>query len=128
MTPLFFTGFPFSSYVSLYLLWFCISDVHYALALIAFSQETYVTYVDSKGQVKVQGGKDLHGTQEYTAALGEAFASLWERHKAELQDEAPRLRDKILHMEPVTMDGMDWGVAVLDPVIAFLESARKPTA
>jgi hypothetical protein len=102
---------------------------HHIIILIIISnkqirKETYVTYLDSNLQRKVQGGKDLKGTQAYTRALGEGLCGVWQMHRQDLA-RTEHIQQLILEMEPFCVEeDMDWSIADLQPVIDFLEATN----
>jgi len=70
------------------------------------SPVTYTKYFDANGQPKVQGGKDLKNTQDYTRRFAQEVRSLWRTNcrgqcapRPEVVQDPEHLK-QLLHMEP----------------------------
>lgn len=47
--------------------------------------ESFLRYIDSQGNHRVQGGPALKATQHYPALFGHSVAQLWERNRANIK-------------------------------------------
>ena len=67
--------------------------------------QTFLKYFDSAGKPKVQGGRELKGTQEYTRRFGQEVRRIWRTNcrsgmiRPEV-DQEPEALKELLHMGP----------------------------